>query len=224
MSRAFAEWQPQYAEQVVATFPVKDKKPCVRGWQSVGLNGSSQLALKFPEAEAFGFQCGKHSGITVVDIDCPEERAVEEAIRVFGRSPVLWRTGSGNFAMPFRFNGEKRRIRPIADLPIDVLGSGGYAVAPPSAGRKGLYQFLEGGLDHFLRLPTLHLPANENRPATDKIPIGKRADVLFHHALDQARYMDSLDDLIDVVRTRNLDCEQPLSDMPLVRPGTFASP
>jgi hypothetical protein len=113
LSGAFAEWQPRYAEQGVATFPVRDKKPCVRRWQSVGLNGSLQLALKFPEADAFGFQCGNASRITLVDIDSSEKRVVEEAIKIFGASPVVWRTGSGNFAMPFRFNGEKRRIRPF---------------------------------------------------------------------------------------------------------------
>lgn len=223
MSGAFAEWQPLYAEQGVATFPVKDKKPCLRGWQSVGLNGSSQLALKFPQAEAFGFQCGKSSRITLVDIDTSEERAVEETIKIFGKSPVIWRTGSGNFAMPFRFNGEKRRIRPLPALPIDILGSGGYAVAPPSIGPKGRYEFLEGALDDLGCLPKLSLPANENRPLQGKkIPVGSRSNVLFNHALDHARFVDDLDTLIDVVRTRNLDCEQPLSDIEVIKTASSA--
>jgi hypothetical protein len=141
---------------------------------------------------------------------------------MFGQSPVLWRTGSGNYAMPYRYNGEARRIRPVPDLPIDVLGSGGYAVAPPSAGAERRYEFLEGSLADFERLPTIRLPANENKRVPDKIPIGKRSDVLFDFALEQARYADDLSSLLDVVRTRNMDCEEPLPDMEVVKTASPA--
>jgi hypothetical protein len=124
MSGIFSKWQPRYAKHAVATFPVEDKVPCVCHWQKVGLKGSAQLALKFPEAQAFGFKCGARNRITVIDIDTNDEGVVEEAIRLFGESPILWRTGGGNYAMPFRYNGEKRRIRAVADLPIDILGEG----------------------------------------------------------------------------------------------------
>ena len=33
---------------------------------------------------------------------CLEERVVGEAIKLFGGSPIIWRTGNGNHAMPFR--------------------------------------------------------------------------------------------------------------------------
>ena len=135
MSGAFAAWQPAYADHGIATFPVRDKRPSVCGWQCVGFNASAELAMKFPDAQAFGFQCGKRSRITLVDIDSPDERVVEDAIEIFGRSPAIWRTGSGNFAMPFRWSGERRRIRPISDLPIDILGAG-YAVAPRAWGER----------------------------------------------------------------------------------------
>src|SRR5262245_48884495 len=125
MSGIFAEWQPRYAERGVATFPVSGiKVPRVLNWQKVGLKGSAQLALKFADADAFGFQCGRRNRITLVDIDSPDEQVVGEAIELFGESPIIWRTGSGNHAMPFRYNGEKRRIRAVPDLPIDLLGSG----------------------------------------------------------------------------------------------------
>jgi hypothetical protein len=45
MSAVFTEWQPRYAQYGVATFPVKNKKPCVRDWQSVGLKSSSMGAV-----------------------------------------------------------------------------------------------------------------------------------------------------------------------------------
>jgi hypothetical protein len=107
----FAEWQPRYAKHRIATFPVENKRPCVRHWQKMGLRASSQLAMKFADADAFGFQCGKVNRITLVDIDSRDERIVGEAIKLFGESPILWRTGSGNHAMPFRHNGETRQIR-----------------------------------------------------------------------------------------------------------------
>ncbi len=221
---AFAEWQPHYAARDIPTFPVSDKRPCVRAWQKVGLGGSSQLALKFPEADAFAFQCGKRSRITLLDIDSSQEWMVEEAIRRFGRSPVIWRTGGNNYAMPFRYNGERRRIRVLQrdGLPIDILGQGGYAVAPPSLGSKRRYEFLEGSLDDFEQLPTLRLPVDGDSRNENRIPIGKRSNTLFNLALEQAPYVDDLDDLIDVVRTRNMHCEEPLSDAEVVKTGTSA--
>jgi hypothetical protein len=48
MTGIFAQWQPRYAEHRIATFHVKDKRPCIRGWQKVGLPGRlSHLAKQF---------------------------------------------------------------------------------------------------------------------------------------------------------------------------------
>lgn len=224
MTGVFSEWQPRYAEHGVATFPVKDKRPRIRNWQKVGLNGSSQLAMKFADADQFGFQCGERNRITLIDIDSREERVVAEAIKLFGKSPILWRTGSGNHAMPFRYNGEARKIRALPELPIDVLG-GGFAVAPPSMGSTGRYEFLRGSLSDLDRLPIAR-PIKVDGPKTknqnsdrscksepaDTIRKGERNDSLFHYALEQAPYVDDLDGLIDVVRTRNMDCEPLLPD------------
>ena len=120
----FEKWQPIYAEHGIATFPVKDKKPSIKGYQNIGLRGSTQLATKFGGSNAFGFMCGKRSRITILDIDSSHTGDVQEAIKLFGESPVLWRTGSGNHAMAFRFNGEGRHIRPIDGVPLDLLGGG----------------------------------------------------------------------------------------------------
>ena len=213
MGGTFAQWQPRYAEHGIATFPVENKRPCVRHWQKIGLKGSTQLAVKFADADAFGFRCGKYSRLTVIDIDSHDERMVDEAERLFGSSPILWRTGSGNFAMPFRYNGEARRIRPVPGLPIDILG-GGFAVAPPSMGAKGRYQFLHGGLPDLDRLPRLRVdkiaPSETPQHTHHDIAIGRRNNTLWRYAMEQARHVDDLDALIDVVRTRNMDCETPL--------------
>jgi hypothetical protein len=59
MTGIFSTWQPIYAQRGIATFPVGDaKKPCIRGWQRVGLGGSAELAAKFQHADAFGYLTG----------------------------------------------------------------------------------------------------------------------------------------------------------------------
>jgi hypothetical protein len=223
VSGIFSEWQPRYAAHRVATFPVEDKRPRVRGWQNVGLYGSGQLPLKFPDAEAFGFKCGAQNGITVIDIDTNDEGAVKEAIRLFGESPILWRTGSGNYAMPFRYNGEKRRIRTVGDLPIDILGEG-FVVAPPSLGSKGGYEFLQGSLSDLERLPKIAFRGHSEHTRRRE-PVateGERNDKLFRHCAAQALYCDALEDLVDVAKTFNNNCVPPLSDIELVKTARSA--
>ena len=211
----FPQWQPLYAKQGIATFPIKDKKPCIKGWKNVGSKGSEQLALKFPEADEFAFLCGTPNKITVVDVDSSDEALLHEAVSIFGLSPVIWRTGSGNYAMPFRFNGERRQIRPIPTLPIDLLGTGGYVIAPPSAGSQNRYEFIKGGLEDFARLPfTQPLSGNTLKsPSLPSASTGKRNDDLFNFALEQARFVDDFDDLLDVVDTANMELEDPLLEM-----------
>ena len=50
----FAEWQPQYAEVAVASFPVIDKRPAIKNYLRIGLPYSRELATKFADASAFG--------------------------------------------------------------------------------------------------------------------------------------------------------------------------
>jgi hypothetical protein len=220
MSGVFRKWQPRYAEQGIATFPVKDKKPGIKGWQHIGLKGSAQVAKKL-DADALGFNCGPRSGITLVDIDSPDPRIIAEAERVFGTSPVMWRTGNGNYAMPFRHNGERRLIKPISGLPIDLLG-GGYAVAPPSVGAKGEYEIIRGTLDDLASLPPIHTVLDSLRRANTPIPEGKRGDELFRFALEQAPYVDDLNGLFDVVLTRNADCVPPMGEDAVIRAAMSA--
>ena len=148
----FRRWQERYAEHGIATFPVgRNKKPLIRNWQRVGLKGSAELAEKFADESTLALLCGKSSGITIIDIDSDDEQAVREALLFFGSSPLIWRTGSGHFAIAYRHNGETRRIRPLPNLPIDILGDG-FAIVPPSL-TKGVYRFLRGELADLDRLP-----------------------------------------------------------------------
>jgi hypothetical protein len=208
----FAEWQPQYAALGIATFPVKDKKPCENAYQKIGLPGSAQLARKFDDANALGFMCGPRNRVTIVDIDSSDIRMVEEARKIYGQSPMLWRTGgSGHYAMPFRYNGETRSIRPQKDLPIDILG-GGYAVLPPSIGTNSAYEFIRGSIDDFANLPPL-----DHKISTRPIFDGRRNNTLFKSLLRHAGWCDDFDSLLDVAMRLNMDCDTPLPDSEVVK-------
>jgi hypothetical protein len=148
--------------------------------------------------------CGQRNRVTVVDIDSADPGVVEEAVKLFGKS-VLWRTGGrGHYAMAFRHSGEERLIRPIPGLPIDILG-GGLAVAPPSVGTNGDYEFIQGSIADFANLSPIKTPLDYHSGGS--IPKGQRNTTLFKAFLRHARHCDEFDSLLDVAMTLNMDCE-----------------
>src|SRR5262249_22503275 len=154
MTGVFAEWQPVYAEHNSPTFPCRpDKRPAVTNYGRFGLPASKQIATS-SEANAFGFMCGKRSGVTVLDVDTTDERVLADAVDRHGRTRIIARSGSGHFQAWYRHAGERRLIRPRRDVPIDILG-GGFVIAPPSRVASGSYQFIQGSLDDLESLPTL---------------------------------------------------------------------
>ena len=131
----FGDWQPQYAEAGLVTFPVDitHKKRAVGGWQAAGRKASADwAATKFADANALGIVCGKRNRLTVLDIDEPCENLLADAMARFGLSPLIARTASGKFHAYYRHNGEKRKIRGVIESRgVDLLGAGGMAIAPP---------------------------------------------------------------------------------------------
>lgn len=213
MSSAFAQWQPQYAAHNVATFPVTaDKVPAVKGYLRVGLQASGQLSIKFPDNDAFGFAC-KRSKITILDVDTSDERVLADGLARHGPTPFIVRSGSGNFQAYYRHGGENRRVRPDPDRPIDILGDG-FVVAPPSKGRKGQYQIIEGTLDDLDRLPRMKHPEaikavqspSADEPIAPKVGASanghagvediKRNDTLWRHCMKAARSCGTLERLM----------------------------
>jgi len=205
----FAQWQPQYAQRGVATFPLliegKAKKPATKGYDKTGLKGSGQMALKFPDLDAFGFMAGKRNGVTAIDIDAPDDEALlKEALRRYGDTPVIVRTGSGGFHLYYRHGDEGRKIRPDPSTPIDILG-GGVLAAPPSKGSSGFYSFIRGTVADLERLPFLRGGADhaEVQQAVTRELIGQggRNKALMDYLRGQARHTSDLAELIDVART-----------------------
>ena len=189
----FGEWQPQYAEAGLVTFPVDiDRKaPAVGNYLKAGHRASAEWATKFADASALGIACGNKNRLTVLDIDEPCENLLADAMAMFGPSPVIARTASGKFHAYYRHSGEGRKIRNVIEgRNVDVLGAG-MAIAPPSEGAKGRYEFIEGGLADFSNLPVMHrlIPAPVAiSPGGEVLAAnGQRNDTLFKMCLREAR-------------------------------------
>jgi len=202
----FAEWQPRYAEAGIPTFPVRDKKPAVRGYLKTGPNLSEKLAGKFGDAPGLGFAC-KRAGLTIVDVDTPDENVLADALTRYGDTPVIVRSGSNHFQAWYRNGGEARKIRPDKSKPIDILG-GGYVVAPPSQGAKGAYQFLRGSLDDLPSLPRLETPEPPTaspEPVVERVNVGARNDSLWRACMHHARSCATFDDVLSFAHGANTE-------------------
>jgi len=161
---------------------------------------SDRLAKQFPDADAFGFALGPRTKITVLDCDSNDDRVLADAMVRHGKSPLIVRSGSGNYQAWYRHNGERRHIRPEPRLPVDILG-GGFVVAPPSRGTKSTYQIIAGKLDDLDRLPALQNFVAESN--AEVISMGRRNNALWEHCMRQCRSCDDFAALLDVAETFN---------------------
>jgi hypothetical protein len=145
-------------------------------------------------------------------VDSKDPTLLHDAQARYGRSPFIVETGGGYHAY-YKYGGERRLIRPWGpEVPIDVLG-GGYAVAAPSVAAKGCYEIIHGKLADLESLPPLRVRLDE---LGGPIPKGKRNLTLFRAGLEQAAYVDDYQTLLDVMRTRNMDCKRPLADSEVI--------
>ena len=189
----FGEWQPQYAEAGLVTFPVDiaRKAPAVGNYLKAGRKASTEWAVKFADSSALGIACGQKNRLTVLDIDEPCENLLADAMTIFGLSPLIARTASGKYHAYYRHNGEGRKIRGVMEgRAVDILGAG-MAIAPPSVGENGRYEFIEGGLADFEDLPVMQglvpSPA-KNCPSGEVLArVGERNPTLFKMCLREAR-------------------------------------
>jgi Bifunctional DNA primase/polymerase, N-terminal/Primase C terminal 1 (PriCT-1) len=219
VSGIFSGAQPEYAEHGIATFPIGgDKRPSITNYQRVGLPGSAVLAEKFGDATGLGFMTNARNGIAVLDVDSTDERIFADALNCYGDTPVKVQTGSRKFHALYQFSGERRRIRKAGEAPIDILGTGGFVIAPPSVTANGTYRFIEGGLDDFDRLPIMRglgIDAYVKPPQQISGPTiseGVRNRELWARCMREARRVDSLDTLVRVARTLNDTYTPPLDE------------
>jgi hypothetical protein len=227
VSGIFSTWQPPYAEHGIATFPVDEtKRPRIRGWHKVGVRGSAELARKFTNAEALGYVTGRRSNITVLDIDTTDERVAEDAIGRHGQPVIVTRTASGKRHLLYRYNGERRRIRPWPELPIDLLGDNGYALAAPSKLATGSYEIVHGHFDDLDRLKPM---AGNSLVATPPLPLkwtgmrqgDGRNGTLWERCMRTGGGC-SLDRMMEIARNANQLFKEPLMDPEVVKIATSA--
>jgi hypothetical protein len=220
----FEEWQPQFAEAGIATFPVADKRPLVGHYLKMGIRASTSLVPKYGNAEQIGFACGAgRRKIAVLDVDTPDEKVLADALARHGPTPIVVQSGSGNYQAWYRHNGERRKVRPDRSLAIDILG-GGFVVAPPSFAQKQRYRFVQGGLADVDNLPTIKgLKSDPNKkqntlslpsPSTGQQPTrtddGSRNDTLWRDCMKMARGCRNIEELMMRAVDRNQQYYQPL--------------
>jgi hypothetical protein len=152
----------------IATIPIRinGKGAAVGGWGDDGARYTVNTSLKHAGNPTFAacnvaILCGKRSGISVIDIDTKDEGQreldLQWVLSTLGETPVIARTGNGGYHVLYRHAGEGRFIKPFPGRAIDVLGSRGYFVAPPSihpeTGQP--YRFIRGGIDDLGSLPVM---------------------------------------------------------------------
>lgn len=224
MAGVFGKWQPAYAEAGIATFPVDGpgKKPLVGNYMKAGHRGSAEWARKFPDADAFGFVCGKRNGLAVLDVDTTDERVLADAQGKFGPTPVIVQTASGKFHGWYRHRGvERRQIRTaMPGQPVDVLATG-FAIAPPSLGASGEYRFIQGSLADLANLPHMATASNDAMPVSlsdvSSLVQGSRNVQIFPAVMKAAHKCTSERALLDFAVALNKTSDPPLPSEELAR-------
>jgi hypothetical protein len=227
--KGFSEWQPIYAERGITLIPCGPNKiPLVKNPQKFGRAASRERAIsgRYQDATTFGYYCGRRSGITVLDVDTPDERVLADAMNRHGETPIVVRTGSGKFHALYRFNNERRAVRAWEGKPIDLLGAG-LAIAPPSVVAKGQYQIIHGHLDDLDRLPIMReledrlYVGRASGPRPQKQGEGRNND-LWRWAMREAHHVDDFEQLLDRVETLNQEYLEPMQQAEVQKIATSA--
>jgi hypothetical protein len=215
MPGAFALAQPLYAAIGIPTYPLTaDKTPLVHSFEKMGLPASRQLQLnlRFAEAPCLATLGGERNKrniaernrLTVIDIDATgrkADRLLEDVQREHGESRFIVRTGSGGFHAYYRHKGERRDTARRDGRPIDILGTGGLIILPPSRSRKGLYEIVHGRIEDLARLEPLkrHPEVVAIPPPSDELlmaPVGCRNDHVWRYIDRLAQHARSRDELL----------------------------
>ncbi|MCF6217021.1 MAG: bifunctional DNA primase/polymerase [Emcibacter sp.] len=209
-SRLFSSHAPDYAEYGLTVFPVggeNGKIPQVKNWRKFGPRTWEKLSSKY-DNDNIGIV---NKTLTIVDIDDP--KLFHKCLNRFGDTPIKIQTPGGGFHLWYQSNGEARRIG-INGQAVDLLGKGGFAVAPPSIKPAGgCYSFIEGDVTDIPNLPTIKanaLPDPINNTATKQGKSGTRNNNLFNFCLKAARGVKSENELAEIALTESAKFNQPL--------------
>ncbi len=133
-----------WAARGVPVFPCHDKQPLVKRGVHDATTDSKTITswwVKWPKAQVAGAM-GAPSGLWAVDVDGTEgEDSLAAAIKLYGPLPVTLehRTGRGGRHLIFKFEKSTVIGNRGAMMPkVDVRGTGGYVILPPSPGYQTL--------------------------------------------------------------------------------------
>lgn len=126
------------------------KHPIGKGWQTRGLRSWADIVATWQDrpAAGVGIVTGAPSGVWILDVDpgAGGPARLRELIDEHGPLPPTYtvETGSGGWHAYFRMPGDFEPTNSRGRLPVglDVRGTGGQVVAPPSTSAKGAYRVL----------------------------------------------------------------------------------
>lgn len=205
----FGDHAASYAEYDLVTFPVggdTGKMPLVKNWQKFNVKTYEKLPKRYSH-ENIGIR--NDNKITIVDIDDP--LLIHDALSRFGDTPIKIATPSGGYHCWYKSSGE-RRVIGLDGQKIDILGNGGFAVAPPSRKPSGeSYSFIEGSEYDLNNLPPLQDQSLLKKPEESVVDThkGHRNTELFNFCRSVA------------IRCRS---EQELSEQALKQNARFFEP
>src|SRR5215203_5793346 len=165
-----------------------------------------------------GLVTGPVSGLLVLDVDGPEG---ERELKKYGH-PVtpMASTPSGGMHLYFKHPEHHVRTRIKAAPGIDVKASGGYVVAPPSAGPNGrTYEWIVSPEEEELADPPTWLtrllererPKGPAPTLGERLPPGKRNEVLASLAGTMRRRAMGEAEILAALEVTNAQrCEPPL--------------
>jgi hypothetical protein len=187
----FAEVAEQYAQHaaVIPCGGADGKRPLVAWRDMTRANAAKNIPewrRKFADANV-GLLTGP-SKITVIDIDAADDGLIRDIVHRFGDTPLQAQTPRGRHLF-YRSAGEPTKTK-IEKLPVDIRGSGGFIVVPPSTRRDGgRYEFIIGTPAKIDDLPQMRAGALvvQNRTTSSRIGIGRRNEALWLLSMTEAR-------------------------------------
>lgn len=243
MSNSIAEAASHYAQQGLAVYPASaDKKALIQGWNGRSAVRDPYKALSLfaalPHAQ-LGIATGP-SGLVVLDIDPRNggektwrEICGEIGLETFDGCPSASTPGGGRhiyFRAPFK------RLRSRAHalgLGVDLIGSGGGVLAPPSVRGTRAYRWhtVDGDLPDLESMPELppsllarlderslrHVTAKMGNRIASQVEPGRRNDTLMRIGSKlRWRFELSEDELTAALLSLNRRCAPPLSESEVV--------
>lgn len=235
-----------YARKGLAVFPITPRQkfpPLIEEWQNLATTDESQICKwwkQWPKAN-IGVATGEKSGsIFVVDVDNKNGHEGSEFIREweegYGDFPEeTWRalTPNGGYHLYFR-DSQNTDVRNTTDAGtegsgVDIRGTGGYVIVPPSVIGNRAYEWELGPMDNYtvadandsvyalLAARGLECRAQQQRESgfqvPQVIPEGSRNATMFKLASSlQARGMSNEAVMIAVMAENQNRCSPPLSE------------